>query len=238
MKGIGNKVRGLGLVEILVALAIGLFLVAAAASFFVGQLSDHRRRLLDVRVTQELRAATALIERDLRRAGYWGAAETSLWHAGQASVPALNPYAAIHPSLDDSDLLGYSYCRDASDNGAVDGNERFGFRINANTRALEMRLAGTALIPADGDTWQPVTDPALVRVTRFILHTETRTLDLGARCTAACPAGASGCPPTQSVRLVTVVLEGRATTDASLQRALRSTLRLRADPVQGLCPAG
>ncbi|MEO8299236.1 MAG: hypothetical protein ABI574_15655 [Burkholderiales bacterium] len=231
-----NRPRGLGLIEILVALVLGLFLVGAAASLFVGQLTEQRRRLLDVRVTQELRSAAALIERDLRRAGHWAAADQSLWLEGSATTPALNPYPAIHPASGDDSVLGYSYVHDRPDNNLVDANERLGFRVNSSSRTLEMRLAGAALAPASGDSWQPLTDPATVRITRLAIHTTATAMDLGARCTLPCPSAAAGCPPIQTMRVVTIDLEGRAVTDAAIQRALRSTVRLRTDVLAGQCP--
>ena len=233
----GRACRGLGLPEILVALAIGLFLVNGALSLFIGQLSAHRQRLLALRLTQELRGAMTLIEHELRRAGHWGAAEAGLWIAGEAD-PLANPYAGLHPSTGSGTELGYTYSRDASENQQVDPAERFGFRLNPNTRTLEMRLSGAALTPADGDSWQPVTDPTQVRITRLAVAARVSTLDLGSRCTAPCPAGASDCPPTLQARTVALELSGQASRDSSLTHTLRSVVHLRADALQGRCPAG
>ena len=63
--------RGLSIVELLIGLAIGLFIVGGAIKLFVDNLTNNRRLLLETRVNQDLRAAADLIARDLRRAGYW-----------------------------------------------------------------------------------------------------------------------------------------------------------------------
>lgn len=230
--------RGIGLIEMMVAMVLGLFLVGVGAALLVGQISEQRRRLLEVRVAQEMRGAAALIERDLRRAGYWGAAERAAWSAGQDPLRPDNPYVSIHPASGEAAAAGYAYSRDTSENGVIDNNERFGFRINPGTRALEMRLGGAALVPASGDAWQAVTEPAILRITQLTFRTDLSTIDLSARCSLACPTGGSGCPPTLVLRSVTVDLQGSAAADPAMTRVLRATVRLRADELAGACPAG
>ena len=55
----------------MVGVAVGLFVAGGAAKLFVDNLSNNRRMLVETRINQDLRAATDLIARDLRRAGYW-----------------------------------------------------------------------------------------------------------------------------------------------------------------------
>ncbi len=71
--------------------------------------------MLDVRLTQELRNASELIARELRRAGYSG-------HAGTAA----NPYAYTDAAVR-TDALRLRYSMDISENDRVDANEEFGF---------------------------------------------------------------------------------------------------------------
>ena len=62
--------RGLSIVELMVGIAVGMFLVAGAVTMFVGNLTSSRQLLVEARVNQDLRATVDLISRDLRRAGY------------------------------------------------------------------------------------------------------------------------------------------------------------------------
>ena len=136
--------RGLSMIELMVGVAIALFITAAGSTLLVAQLRDSRALMLDTRLTQELRNTSELIARDLRRAGYSG-------HAGTAA----NPYAYT-ASLATTDLLSLRYSMDASENDRIDVNEEFGFR--RRNGAIEMQL---------GDAWQSVTDATVVTVTEF-----------------------------------------------------------------------
>lgn len=62
--------RGLGIVEMLVGLALGLFVIVGALIMFSNFTNDSRLLVQDTRVQQDLRATADLITRDLRRAGY------------------------------------------------------------------------------------------------------------------------------------------------------------------------
>jgi len=72
---------GLSMVELMVGVAVGLFVVAGATVAVSNQLGDNRRLMLETQIQQDLRATADLIAKDLRRAGYWGAAEAGVWHA-------------------------------------------------------------------------------------------------------------------------------------------------------------
>ena len=136
--------RGLSMIELMVGAAIALFITAAGSTLLVGQLRESRALMLDTRLTQELRNASELIARDLRRAGYSG-------HAGIAA----NPYAYT-PAVAATSMLSLRYSMDASENDRVDANEEFGFRRRNGT--IEMQLGGV---------WQSVTDANVVTVTDF-----------------------------------------------------------------------
>lgn len=61
--------RGLSLVELLVGISVGLFVLAGATLLLSTQLGDNRRLLLETQLQQDLRATMDIITRELRRAG-------------------------------------------------------------------------------------------------------------------------------------------------------------------------
>ena len=61
--------HGLSIVELMVGLAIGLVIVAAALLALAHHLRENRSLLMEARLMQDLRTASDLIARDLRRAG-------------------------------------------------------------------------------------------------------------------------------------------------------------------------
>lgn len=223
-----RRSRGLSLVELLVGTALGLFVVAGVATLFANQLREQHALRREALLTQDLGSAADLIARDLRRAGHWGDAAAGVWSPDAA--PRSNPYAAAAPMAAASDAASYSYSRDAVENGRIDANEHFGWRLRDG--ALELLLGGGG--------WQAVTDSSLLVVTEFSLAPVVETIDLSRLCTLPCGAAAASagtCPPRQQVRSLAVSITAQSSTDASVQRSLHSRVRLRNDAIVGNCPA-
>ena len=65
-----SSARGLTLVELLIGMGIGLFLLAGATQMFANQVNGSRRLLLALRNQQDLQSAVDLLVRTLRRNGY------------------------------------------------------------------------------------------------------------------------------------------------------------------------
>ena len=216
--------RGLSMVELLIGIAVGLLIAAAAASFLASNLRESRALLLETRLMQDLRTAADLITRELRRAGYWAAATEGIWSAG-AGVVRQNPYAAVVPSAAASDSVSFAFSRDALENDLVDTNEQFGFRLRNG--AIEM-LLGAA-------NWQALTDSTTLTVTAFSVTPTVQEVSLGAACARECAPGSTSCPPRVSVRSLALQLSGRSATDPNVVRTVRSHVRLRNDPLAGAC---
>ena len=209
---------GLTVVELLVGLAVSLILVAGALKIFGAQVEHLRRMLLEARVQQDLRGATELIARDLRRAGYWKAP----WRAPPGTA---NPYGAIE--LEDGSQVTYAYSQDDGDEDhAVDSNEHHGFRVE---RGVLHAVDG-------GAGWQPVTDPAVVTVTALDIAVHRTDHPLGHLCTPACAPGAPSCPSV-AVQEMEVRLRAHATADPGVAREAVEHVRVRNDRVEGArCP--
>lgn len=218
--------RGLSIVELMVGIVVGLFVVAGALSMSAGNLDKSRRLLADVRFNQDLRVAADLITRDLRRAGFWGAAITGTQAIGATSATAQNPYAGATGSSNAG--FSYQFSRDAQENGTLDANEQFGFRIRAG--ALQMR--------GDADGWRDVTDTKVMTLADggLVITPSETVLALGHLCPRPCNAGVPNCP-TSTVRSYAVVLTATSAADATAVRELRTTVRLRNDQLAGRCPA-
>lgn len=218
---------GISLVELLVAAAIGLLIVAGAISLFASHVSHTRRLLVEARVNQDLRVAADLIARDLRRAAYWGHAIQGTSLTGAATTPTRNPYAAITPDTA-APSISYALSRDASENGTLDSNEQFGFRLNRSEQTIQMQTAA--------GTWQTVTDPSVMTIPSdgLAISVSETPVDVRSVCARAC-AGA-GCP-TLLIRHYTLILKARAASDSNVVRRLETRVRVRNDRLAGQCPA-
>jgi type IV pilus assembly protein PilW len=109
------------------------------------------------------------------------------------------------------------------ENGAVDATDHSGFKLDGGV--IRMKV---------GDVWQPLTDDRTLTVTGFQVTLTTQ--EIGLSCFKPCAAGAVNCPPSLAVRVVALMINGRAANDPSVQRSVRSNVRLRNDVVTGSCP--
>ena len=218
--------RGLSIVELLVGTAVGLVVVAAGTSVVTHNARENRALTIEARLMQDLRTAADIVARDLRRAGYWAGSASGV-RSDDGSVVVANPYALVTPETAASDAVRLSFSRDASENGTVDGNERFGFRLRNG--AIELQLG-------DGN-WQALTDPATLTVTTFEVEPRTEETSLERFCDQPCAIGSTTCPPRQQVRSFAVAIAARAVVDASVQRSVVAGARLRNVSVVGSCEA-
>ena len=209
--------RGLSLIELMVGAAIALFVAAAGGGLLAGHLRENRALLLEARLTQDLRTTADLINRDLRRAGYWG-------NAGAG----VNPYAELVPGIAASDSVSLHYSMDATENDVVDRNEQFGFRLRGG--AVELQLGA--------GNWQALTDANTLTVTAFSVIPEVQDVSLASFCPTACAADSnSTCPPHRKVRNLTVSITAALVSDVRVVRAVRSNVRVRSDAIVGSCAA-
>ena len=216
--------RGLGLVELLVGTAVGLLVVAATSALVVREVGEHRALRREARLTQELRHAADIVARDLRRAGWWAGAASGI-AADDGVAGVANPYAFAASSAIAASAVQVRYSRDAVENGVVDANERFGFRLR--NAAIELQLGET--------NWQALTDPQTVAVTAFIITPRIEETSLASFCAEPCATGSIVCPPRQQVIHVEVAIAGRSADDAAVRRQVRAGARLRHTPVIGGC---
>lgn len=221
-----NTQRGLTLIELMVAMTIGLIVIAAALTFVGRHLRESRSAQVELRLMQDLRSATDLIGRDLRRAGHWGNSGAGVWQRDTDAL-ATNPYAFVTITSND---VAFNFSRDLAENQTLDTNEQFGFRLRAGVVEF---LLGNA-------KWQALTDANTVTITSFTVTPSVQHVSLEGMCASACSAAdtaSATCPPQQHIRSLNVALVGRAVTDASVMRSVQNQVRLRNDAITGKCSA-
>jgi len=228
-----RRQRGLSIVELMVGVAIGLFVVAAATMLVSTQLSDNRRLMLETQVQQDLRASADIITRELRRAGHWAKARDGVWYAGNAAEFRDNPYTLIAKADgtafadgDASSTVLMSYARSGVEAEEDRVIEQLGFRLDNGV--IQTRLG-------DGG-WQALTDGNTLKVTEFTVTMKRQPLPL--ECAKPCPDPLVDCRPALEVRDLQVVIKGEAANDSNVKRSVDSKVRLRNDAlIPGTCPA-
>lgn len=222
--------RGVGLVELMVGVAVGLFVVAAAVGLAVAHLDNNRRLQLEAQLQQDLRAALDIIGRELRRAGI--TSEAPLFVASATADGQRNPFDAMRLATGTGGglLVEYSFDRNPGAGGAP---TLFGFHhasVGSGAGAvgvIRTRIAGA---------WQELTDPQVVDVTVFNVTARPGPA-LPVVCPRECAGGGTACWPTVTVREYTVEVEARAVHDPQIVRSLATTVRVRNDLVRFNDPA-
>lgn len=203
--------EGFSLVELMVSIALGLFVVIGVLSIFATTAKSNHDTLKATRLHQDLRAVMDLMARDIRRAGYWRTAISSV-DGGPQNPFRLNDPGKLTGQPEDS-CLTYSY--DLNGDMNIDSNENHGFRLN--TGSVQMAKS-------DGDCnngdWERVTDQEASTITGLEFAVNSRLLNVD---------GASNAAGTIRVREVKIELSGELKDDSSVSRTLTQTVRVQTD---------
>lgn len=236
-----SKTTGFSLVELMIAIVIGLVVVGGVIGIFASAVKSHTDNLRMTRLNQELRTTMNLMTRELRRAGFWGGAKTGAVPLAATegilnTLPAAielgqpNPFAVVLPNAPVS-CITYNYDEDR--NGVLANTEQRGFRLNAG--AVQ---SGTNTGAGCGGTWVGVTDPVAIEITALTFTPSIALLDIdgvtgggAVPCTPTAPLGACVAgyyTPAQSlpVNEIMITLTGRLAGDTSVTRTLQETVRV------------
>lgn len=204
----------MSLVELMVGIAVGLFIVAAATTLMANQLSDNRKLLVETQIQQDLRATMDIITRQLRRAGVLDILQAQ---AGLGTASGLSgvksTFTTVTPAAGASSEVGFSFYRDA-------GATVYGFKLEAD-----------GIKSFSGVQWQELTDVNVMKVTAFTV-TPVRVESAKLACPKLCADGTAGCWPQLLVRDYTVAITAEAKNDATVRRSMTSRVRLRNDWVR------
>lgn len=206
---------GMSIVELMVGVAVGLMVTAAASLLMSGQLVENRRLAIETQMQQDLRAAMDIMSRELRRSGSNGEVQvlSSIWYPG-------GPSAGRNDTADDLVLsttqINYWYTTPDSLSGP------FGYKKD-----------GTVLRTFLGETWQELTDPNIMSVTAFTpsFSAEPTSAAIVLPCPKLCPDGTTACWPKHQVRTARLDVEAQAKRDSTVKRAISGSVRLRNDYV-------
>jgi len=199
----------------MVGVAVGLFVVAGAATLASTQMVENRRLLLETQVQQDLRASSDIVTRELRRAGYDTYPESKVWSAAEsASQPNPNSKAGL-VLAQGGDVVTYRY-----DRPSAPPLVSFGYQLDNYT--IKQRI---------GTSVQDLTDPRTLKVTAFsVVLQPVGSQQLA--CPKLCDDGTQDCWPTLALTDAVVTITGEAVSDSTVSRTVESRVRLRNDGVK------
>lgn len=156
--------QGFSLVELMIAMTLGLILISALVSFVAISVSSHAKLVVQQRLSEELHTLSHLIVNELRRAEYDYNAESMLLPLdGQGSEFVNTMTISQYPDELTNSCIVYAYDknRDGQLNTST-GNENFGFRLKDH--AIEMRQKGAS---CDANGWQDISDTGVIRIEKL-----------------------------------------------------------------------
>lgn len=157
--------NGLTLIEMLIAMILGLFVTAVIISVFTTNVRSSNENLKMIRLNQELRGAMSLITDELKRSGY--TAQPSWTNTAGLFMSALNYNST-------SSCLRYSY--DVNADGTQDNSERMAFQFTSD---LIRWGSGVASNTCNDGTWEAITDTDIVEISTMEINFSGSSNTLG-----------------------------------------------------------
>lgn len=164
--------RGASLVELMISMALGFASLTAMSSLVSHGIGLNNSLMAKSRLDEEINSVLAVIEQDLKRAGYNGDMDKLL----------VKPLSFVNPFSHTLSVSSYkgeaansciSFAYDRNQNGKLDSvkiNEEFGFRLKDH--AIEIRVDGKT---CSQGYWQDLTDTSVIKVTKVFFDIEALT---------------------------------------------------------------
>jgi Tfp pilus assembly protein PilW len=244
---------GFSLVEMMIALAAGMVVVAAVLAFTFSSMKSNGEFVQSTRLSQELRNTMDMIVRDVGRAGYNDAALDFV------SLPNTSPFAPVYikdvtPFVTAGDATTYAnadidgciiYAYDRTypngglaetgsvgvidlDNGEVRGVRRI---VNGNgIGVIEYAESSDGVTPAcDGDTADYTSIPSVCNAgSGWCALSDPSQVDVTK---FRIIDKSSDLTNTMRIRDLNVVIEGRITNNSEFTRSVTSDIKIRSDCV-------
>lgn len=206
-----NRQSGATLVELMVSVTIGLFLLSGLLAFVVNNLEGNARIVKATKLNSSMRTLMTFMADDIRRAGTWN---NAIVRIGSFDV---NPFEAVTP-LGINPCILYRYDRDLD--GALGttaaNDERYGFILDNGT--VKMRGgSGTYTCTASAE-WVAVTDPKDIRITALTFYVAQNNPPITLRHSV-------------QARDVHITLSGQLTSDPTVQQTLSQMVRIPNDGI-------
>jgi prepilin peptidase dependent protein B len=142
------KKNGFSLVEVMIAMTIGLIVLAATISIYITAIRGSTDNVRLTRLNYDMDSVMGLMINEIRRASHWSA---QYWQNNSTNNPFMTDSTRL-AILSGGTCLLYSY--DSNNNANIDANEYFGFKLNGTN--IEMRFSGTATTDCSDGVWEIV----------------------------------------------------------------------------------
>jgi len=223
---IKNKERGITLIELLIAMVLGIVVTGGIITVFATTVRYNSDNLQMIRLNQELRGVMSLISRDLRRAGYHNSAAVTTTYLDTFGGADTGTYGF-------DDCIYFAY--DIDGDGVTEDTDYFAYKLEANEIKTGDKGIG-AFNCTNADDWESLTeydstsdDRSDVQITelQFVPECSIAGGTVATGNFASCNAGTG-----VEVRNIIVTITGQVVTPVDntvISRTLTETIKLRND---------
>lgn len=212
-----SRHNGFILIENLVGLLVGLFILAATIMAFSGLSQYTNDTLRTIRLEHELRTALTLMANDVRRSGYWALAPSDVGK-GKNNNPFMKAETDLRVVSNNCILFSY----DITKNGVLpplnqaNGDKRFGYRLSNGM--IQTRRIASPVFDCNDSAWDDLTNNALINISQLSFNITKNSTELNG----------PGSDKIES-RTVNITITGSLIADPSVTRTYSDVVRVRND---------
>jgi len=210
-----HHLRGFTLVELMVAMLIGIIFSIGAIKMFAGTINTSARSVQMVKLSQELRTAMQLVARDVRRSGILFDPLAN-YQATQALTSGMTMGTLNEEG--DADCLQVAY----QDTDGTDVNAVYRLIVTDGVGSISGNFAAdsTCATGTGEDGWVEITNPAMMNVSNFSLTLNNQTIEIGTN-------PASGNAIQMVIERIAIEMTGILHADTDIARTIQTEIRLR-----------
>lgn len=231
--------KGFSLIELMVAMVVGLFVAAIVATMYASIIRANSITIQAARLNMDMQAALDIIARDIQRAGYVSGAEAALERDSSGNPTSSAASSSFHTAMfsavnntgdpldlnaDDLDCVLLRY--DANNNSIIastsNAPELIGYRYNPDPDVFTVEYRSWTTVP------QSCTDSGWSTFAGGDGHIDITNLEFILSPVSGANAS-SGAYNTTGQRAVEIRMEGRSASNNQIQLELRRVVRLSND---------
>lgn len=157
--------RGFSLIEMMVALVVGLIVSGALLAFTISSVRANAEYVRAARLTQELRTVGQFVDSELRRAGY---DEDSLEYVAGTTATQFSPFSPILlDTTAGANCVIYAYDRSPGTGGSIDDDNQEVRGIRRGTATINGQDVGVVEVAESSGTVTPACDGAAPDYAKF-----------------------------------------------------------------------
>ena len=207
--------KGFTLVEMMIAMLIGVGFSIGAIKMFAGAINTSSRSVQMVKLSQELRTAMQLVSRDIRRSGILFDPLAN-YQATQALTSGMTIGTLSEEGV--ADCLQVSY-QDTTGN-IVNAVYRHMLADGVGAVAGHFAADSDCTTPADAAGWIEITDPEMLNISRFSFTLNNRSIAIGTN-------PATGNTIQMVIERIVIQMTGVLHADTDISRSIETEIRLR-----------